>query len=237
MSCRPGLAAVPRGLFCLFVLWASASPAEIVVLDNGRFLTVSAYHLEGERMRLELDRGGELVLSVTRIERIIEDEISSAVAAPVLDLPEDASIDLGFPEDAPVPDVPFGEFIHRFSQERDVNPRLVVAIVRAESAFDVQAVSPKGARGLMQLMPATGRSLGVAPQELFDAEINISAGVRYLGRLLEQYSSDLPLVLAAYNAGEGAVERYRGVPPYTETRNYIRRIYGFLGIDPPPDQG
>ncbi|MCZ6727127.1 MAG: lytic transglycosylase domain-containing protein, partial [Acidobacteria bacterium] len=83
---------------------------------------------------------------------------------------------------------------------------------------------------LMQLMPATGKRFGAQPNELFDPEVNIEVGVTYLERLIERYADDLPLILAAYNAGEGAVTRYRGVPPFRETHDYIRRIYSFLGL-------
>lgn len=99
---------------------------------------------------------------------------------------------------------------------------LVRAVARRESAFDRQALSPKGARGVMQLMPATADDLGVA--DAFDAEQNIDAGVRLLRRLLEKYDGRVADALAAYNAGEGAVERHRGVPPFGETRRYIRAV-------------
>lgn len=106
--------------------------------------------------------------------------------------------------------------------EHGVDPKLVDAMVRVESAYDPNAVSRRGAMGLMQLMPATAKRLGV--DDPFDPEKNIRGGVREFSRLLDQYSGNLQFALAAYNAGEGAVSRYRGVPPYAETRNYVSRI-------------
>jgi soluble lytic murein transglycosylase-like protein len=103
-----------------------------------------------------------------------------------------------------------------------VDPRLVEAVIRAESAFNPGAVSRKGARGLMQLMPATASLLGV--RDAFNPRQNIDGGVRHLRGLMDRYPTDLRLVLAAYNAGHQAVSMYGGVPPYPETRQYVERI-------------
>ena len=101
-------------------------------------------------------------------------------------------------------------------------PRLVLAVVSVESSFEPRAVSPKGAQGLMQLMPATAASLGVA--DAFDPETNLEGGSRYLAELIALYGGDLTKALAAYNAGPGAVTRHGGVPPYRETREYVRKV-------------
>lgn len=103
-----------------------------------------------------------------------------------------------------------------------VPERLVVAIIEVESEFDPQAVSRRGARGLMQLMPATAEILGV--NDPFDPRENIEAGVRHLRGLMNHFNNNLPLALAAYNAGAGAVAKNRGIPPYRETRQYVSRI-------------
>ncbi len=104
-------------------------------------------------------------------------------------------------------------------------------MIRTESAFNARAVSSKGARGLMQLMPATGRRFGLRTSELFDPAKNIDAGARYLRFLADRFADDLGLVLAGYNAGEGSVDRYRGIPPFRETQGYIRRVYSLLGLE------
>ena len=106
--------------------------------------------------------------------------------------------------------------------EYAVDAALVRAVIHAESAYQVDAKSPKGAQGLMQLMPATARELDVA--DAFDPESNIWGGTRYLAAMLELFDGDITLASAAYNAGPGAVQRYGGVPPYAETKEYVRRI-------------
>jgi soluble lytic murein transglycosylase-like protein len=112
--------------------------------------------------------------------------------------------------------------VHQVSSEHGLDPRLVDCLVRVESAYNPSAVSHKGAMGLMQLMPGTASRHGVSNP--FDPEDNVRGGVRELVRLLNLYAGDLPLTLAAYNAGEGAVAKYRGIPPYRETRDYVVRI-------------
>lgn len=105
--------------------------------------------------------------------------------------------------------------------ESGLDPHLIRAVIANESAFDPAALSPKGASGLMQLMPATARSLGVG--NIWNPRENIRGGTAHLGRLLARYD-DLALALAAYNAGEEAVDRYGGIPPYPETQEYVRRV-------------
>jgi soluble lytic murein transglycosylase-like protein len=114
--------------------------------------------------------------------------------------------------------------IRRLSERHGLPPELVRAVIRQESAFDPFAVSVKGAQGLMQLMPKTAERFGV--QDVFDPAENVLGGVKYLRFLLDRYDGDTRLALAAYNAGEGAVDRYEGIPPYAETRDYVKRIAG-----------
>ena len=112
--------------------------------------------------------------------------------------------------------------IEEAGRRHRVDPRLVAAVARRESRFRSRAVSPVGARGLMQLMPRTAKWLGV--KDPFSPRQNIFAGTKYLKMLLEQYNGDGELSLAAYNAGPGAVKKYRGIPPYRETREYVSAI-------------
>lgn len=121
----------------------------------------------------------------------------------------------------------FDAHINAAAALHSVSRNLVRAIIQVESAFDNLAVSTAGARGLMQLMPATARRFGVS--DSFDARQNIFAGTRYLRILLDTYSGDVSLSAAAYNAGEGAVARYNGIPPFQETQSYVRKVNALLG--------
>jgi soluble lytic murein transglycosylase-like protein len=150
-----------------------------------------------------------------------------------IDLGPDGRPQLRFLASHQPPDVPFGPLIYRAAREHALNPRLLAAVVHVESSFDPRAVSRRGARGLMQVMPDTARRFGVAAQDLFDPEANLFAGARYLGWLTDRYRDDLPRVLAAYNAGEGVVDRYGGIPPFPETREYVQRTYSALGLATP----
>lgn len=114
------------------------------------------------------------------------------------------------------------QIVYRLAPQYGIQPGLAFAIIRAESNFNVHAVSPKNAQGLMQLIPETAARFAV--RKPFDAEQNIRGGLSYLRWLLSYFRGQVPLAVAAYNAGEGAVDRHGGIPPYTETRDYVRRI-------------
>lgn len=122
-------------------------------------------------------------------------------------------------------EVPFGDLIYRESKKHDIDPVLVAAVVHQESRFMPKAKSPVGAMGLMQLMPRTGRWMGA--RNLYDPAQNVKAGVKYLKYLQKRFGDDEELVLAAYNGGEGNVKRYGGVPPFRETRQYVRRVSSY----------
>ena len=126
----------------------------------------------------------------------------------------------------------YDDLIELHATQHGLSPVLVKAVIQAESGFNAFAVSPKGALGLMQLMPATARELGV--HNPFHPEQNIRGGVTYLKRLLDMYDQDVTLALAAYNAGPGSVARYGTVPPYRETREYVRKITTAAPSPPPP---
>jgi len=119
--------------------------------------------------------------------------------------------------------------IQTLTQKHDFRQDLVIAVARAESSFNPLAVSPKGAVGIMQLMRDTARQYGVINR--YNAHENIEAGVKHLKYLYEKFQGNIPLTLAAYNAGEEAVSKYKGVPPYRETRNYIRRVMSQMGLN------
>ncbi len=120
----------------------------------------------------------------------------------------------------------FESLIQAASARYQVDPQLVKAVIQTESAYNPKAISPAGAEGLMQLMPATAAGLGVANP--LDPEQNIDGGVRLLHQLLSRYDNNISLALAAYNAGPGAVNRYGGIPPYRETQLYVSRVLKYM---------
>lgn len=120
------------------------------------------------------------------------------------------------------PKGPIVNLVHQLAPRYEVDPKLALAVISVESAFNVRAKSPKNAQGLMQLIPETAQRFRV--KNAFDPAENIKGGLAYLQWLLAFFKGNVPLVAAAYNAGERAVERYRGIPPYPETRDYVRRI-------------
>ena len=195
-------------LYSLAAAALLASPAlasaDIALLANGSTLKVSSRRAEGETLVLSLQGGGEVGVAASMVRGFVPDEVLAEIGpAAVGDLERLA-------EEA--------------ARRHGLDPALVRAVVAVESGFQPQAVSPKGAKGLMQLMPATARELGVA--DPFDAAANLDGGSRYLRSLLARYEGDLAKALAAYNAGMGAVARHRGVPPYAETRRYVQKVLG-----------
>lgn len=208
MRTRPFAAAV------LFGLLATPARADLVFFQTGRAMSVAGYRIEGPTVVLRLRAGGEVVCDASVIQRIEPDEVPYPASAV-------ATVDplVG----GPVP-MPYAEIIDAVSARHGVDPVLVRAVVEVESAFEPRARSAKGALGLMQLMPPTARRYAV--QNPFDPHANLDAGVRHLRSLLDRF--ELSLALAAYNAGEAAVQRFGGIPPYPETRRYVARILGLV---------
>lgn len=195
-------------LVVALVSLAGSARAEIALLSNGMTLKVTAWRQDGDTTYLTLKDGGEVGAPSALVRGVVPDEVVDEVLeAPVE--PGAGPRDLrGLAEAA--------------ARKHRLDPALVLAVVSVESAFRPDAVSPKGAQGLMQLMPGTAASLGV--RDPFDPEQNLDGGVRYLRGLVEQYGGNLIKALAAYNAGSGAVSRHGGVPPYRETREYVKRV-------------
>lgn len=223
----PTVLAIAFGsLVCL-----GSARAELVVLEGGEVLKVASFVAEGEVARLTFKEGGVMTLPMLRVDRVLANEVEDPDPTPLPAAPAVAAVfPLAFDARQAVPASPFGGLIYEAARENALNPELVAAVVRNESAFNPRAYSRKGACGLMQLMPATGRRFGVGGSEIFDAQKNLRAGAKYLRWLVDRFEGDLTKVLAAYNAGEGSVDRYAGVPPYRETRDYVRRIVSQLGI-------
>ena len=217
-------------LALLFALLLGSAPARgaLVVLEEGRHLKATAFELVGEdRIRVVLLGGGEMTLPLERVERIVDDEIDpSAFEPPTAPAPPPAGprpsvrAASGRPHGAPSR---WAALVESAAETHRLDPALVAAVIRVESAWKPRAVSPKGARGLMQLMPATAKRLGVA--KAFDPVQNVRGGALYLSRLAERFGEREPeKILAAYNAGEEAVETHGGIPPYRETREYVRKV-------------
>ena len=212
-----------------FALLAGAVPAraELVFFATGRSLSVKTHRTEGTSLVLTLRGGGEVVCESGLIVRIEPDEVP--YPEPPAD-PEPAQSPEGAGASAsdrirPGAAAPYLELIDRVATKEGVDARLVHAVIEVESGYRPNARSPKGAMGLMQLMPATARQYAV--RNPYDPTANVEAGTRHLKSLLARFP--VALALAAYNAGDAAVERSGGIPPFAETRNYVSRILQILG--------
>jgi hypothetical protein len=202
----------------LFIAAVTPAYAELVFFPSGRAMSVRAIRSDGDELVLQLRSGGEIRCDKSLITKVEPDEV--AYPEEVLDALPFAKAII---EPAAIPSE-YRDLIAKAAARHGVDARVVDAVIQVESAYHSRAVSPKGAQGLMQLMPATGRQYGVL--DLFDPKANIEAGIQHLRKLLDRY--DLPLALAAYNAGEAAVDRFGGVPPFKETQNYVSRILSLL---------
>jgi hypothetical protein len=206
------------------LLASAPGMAELVVLQEGRVVKADSYRVIGDQLEIGLAGGGSYRVDLDRVERIVDDEVVvSDIEVKQDDRGTPVSYDLSYHEDRkPLFNTPYDRMISIEAKRFGVDASLVSALIRAESNYEPRAVSRKGARGLMQLMPATARRLSVAYP--FDPVSNVRGGVRYLKELLDRFDHRPELVLAAYNAGENAVETFGGVPPYRETVGYVKRI-------------
>lgn len=195
-------------------IWASSAAAdEVVRFADGRVLEVARVERNGDTIRLELLGGGALAVPAWRVDGWSRVERAALPPRGSANRPPEA-----WRNAAGV----FARHIERAATEHRLDPVLLTAVAHTESAFDPAAVSPKGATGLMQLMPETAARLGVA--DVFDVAQNVDGGARYLSWLLDRFDGNTELALAGYNAGENAVDRYRGIPPYPETERYVEKV-------------
>ena len=213
-------------IVCCSLLPASAE-ADILVFKNGRTMSVSSFKVVADMATIVLRAGGEVTFPASIVERVDPDEVPYPGAGsrePGAGSAPDVAV-VPTRTNSLVPDEvlaarPFADLISTVAAAHDVDARLVHAVIEQESNYQARARSQKGARGLMQLMPATARQYGVANS--YDPRSNLEAGVRHLKDLLSRL--ELPLALAAYNAGEGTIRRYGGLPPFPETQSYVRNI-------------
>jgi soluble lytic murein transglycosylase-like protein len=204
-------------LLGLFILMAGAATAgEFAVLANGARLHVDRHEADGAKVRLYYSTGF-VELASTAVAGYEAEEYVAPAAVAMAAVAAPATPAGGMATEAPTPRELADAAADRYGLPR----ALVRSVMAAESGFEPLAISPKGAIGLMQLMPGTAQLLGADPR---NPAQNVDAGTRYLRDLLEKYNYGLRHALAAYNAGPGAVDKYNGVPPYRETIDYISRI-------------
>lgn len=216
---------IPAAATIALLATVTPASAEIAFLSSGRTLSIKAHRVDGDSIVLTLRSGGEVTCKKDLIDKIEPDEV------PYIDpdAPKAAASSTETDQDAAAVDgTPYAEIITAASEAHGVNPMLVRALIQVESKFRPTARSRKGAMGLMQLMPSTAREYNV--RNPFEPKANIEAGIKHLKTLLDRFGSSIELALAAYNAGPGAVEKFNGVPPYRETRNYVSRILSLAGL-------
>jgi hypothetical protein len=200
---------------------------EVAVLRNGFSIRHERREVVGDLTRLYISADGANFIDVPTADIEHYEDAPPELPSPASDSGRSASgakrVSSPFPRNAlNVPSVNLDEVVNSASGRYRLDPDLVNSVIKAESGFNAHAVSPKGAQGLMQLMPSTASTLGVP--NAFDPKANVEGGTKYLRELLERYNFDLVKALAAYNAGPQRVEQFKGVPPYYETRAYVARI-------------
>lgn len=214
----------------LLLLALPAMGADLAVLQNGFSIRHERRETMGSVTRLYLGGDkGYIDVATSRIERFEKDLTPAVVPASAPTTPPTAALPVA-PAVAPagrakpqaLQPQELNQVIHTVSDQHHLDPDFISSVIHAESGFNQHAVSPKGAQGLMQLMPGTASKLGIS--NAFDPRANVEGGTRYLSELLERYNFDVIKALAAYNAGPQRVQQYGGVPPYYETRTYVARI-------------
>ena len=190
-----------------------AARADYAVLRSGARLHVTGFELHGDQVRLAV-AGGRVEIAASELIDVEPEDLFPA--------PPPADVDFG---------VRYATFIRAAAQKHDVDEKLIARVIAAESNFDPKAVSRKRALGLMQLLPETAARYSV--RNIFDPAQNIDAGTHYLRDLLTRYKGNLPFALAAYNAGPEMVDRYGGIPPFSETQKYVKQITSALALIQP----
>ncbi len=199
----------------------SASPAlaeagHVVEFAAGRFLEVRTVAIDGDLAWLTLPGGGQIAVDASRLVRW--EPLAAAPIAAVAVQPAVMTESLSWRAEAGI----YAPIFERAAERHGLDPALLTSVAVVESALNPDAVSPKGAVGLLQLMPQTAERFGVNDRR--DPAANVDAGARYLSWLMDRFEGRTELALAGYNAGEGAVDRHRGIPPYRETRDYVQRV-------------
>jgi soluble lytic murein transglycosylase-like protein len=210
-----------KTLIAAIVLAALAPPvraAERVTLRNGFSMRCDHHALVDGRLRLYLSAGEDNYIELVPDQAASFEQVSDS--PPAQSAPPAPQLSASLNTHLNTADL--GEILARAGREHNLDVDLLASVVEAESGGNARAVSPAGARGLMQLMPGTAAGLGV--KDSFQPRQNIQGGSAYLDELLTRYNDNLALALAAYNAGPEAVDRYRGIPPYRETRLYVARV-------------
>jgi soluble lytic murein transglycosylase-like protein len=222
----PKTARVMVATCVLLLAGSSFASAEIVFLTSGRTLSVKGHREAGDSITLTLRSGGEVTCDRTLVEKIVPDEVPHP--DPILSAVDPVKGQTEAERGAGLKITPYTDLIVNTAQAYGVDPILVQALVQVESNYQPRARSSKGAVGLMQLMPSVVKEYGV--RNAYDPKANVEAGVQKLKALLEKYGTEgVNLALAAYNAGEGAVARFNGIPPYRETQSYVTRILALAG--------
>jgi soluble lytic murein transglycosylase-like protein len=214
----------PFLLILLVSLGISApAAASLAIFGDGRVVKIADYRVSGDDIEITLPGGGGYTTSLLTIDRIVDDEVAVPPPEAISIPPRRRAIDFSYNSSRkPLFRSSFDRVIDEECRKANLDAAFVSAVIKAESNFDPYARSRKGALGLMQLMPSTAARMGV--RRCFDPAANLRGGIRYLKELCARFSNTPELILAAYNAGEGAVDSYGGVPPYRETVDYVRRI-------------
>jgi len=195
---------------------SNAHASNLVVLQSGKTMKAASYSVEGETVRI-IDEKSEIAIPLSWVREIR----TFADPEPTAPVPQMAAVDENLDND-----FDYSDLVLSLSKKHQVDWKLVAAVMKAESNFNPRAVSPKGARGLMQLMPDTARLYRVT--DPYDPVQNIDAGVRHLKMLMNRFPGKLDLVLAAYNSGEKTVDRFKGIPPFSETQSYVKKVLHWM---------